>query len=447
LNGSSALTLQAAGRVLRAEGLAALRDRIADRLRESLRRRSFRAAADGRLGAAPIPVLNVLSTGPNPRLGGLQSQLLTRIEAEAARRSLALLYPEPEGYRLEVASGGRRLALALSGSPPSPVALRDEAFEQAVEKAASEVGARALHVEGLSAIPLGSLSALMASGLELVLSVHDFSLFCPRPHLLEEPAARFCGYSRDPERCGRCLARDWPVGPGFQGERRAVAHEVLRAARAVVYPSDFLRGRHLELFPGLDEGRQRVIEPSVPGGAPPGSPRNGPVRHVAYIGQVLPHKGARIFEEVIQRLPPGSHPDLRWSAYGGGDAGLLQRLRGLPRVRVRGYYRSGSLVDRLRKDGVDLALLLSIVPESYSLALSECRAAGVPVVAFDHGAIAERIRRQGGGLLVDPAAGAAGVAAAVAALANGTRVPAAPPFSPPLAAEAFQELYRELGLA
>jgi len=100
---------------------------------------------------------------------------------------------------------------------------------------------------------------------------------------------------------------------------------------------------------------------------------------------------------------------------------------------------------------VDLALLLSIVPESYSLALSECLAAGVPVVAFDQGAIAERLRRHGGGLLVEPAAGAAGIAATVAALIQGLRSPGeGPPLETPSAREtarAFADLYRELGLA
>src|SRR6202035_736868 len=76
-------------------------------------------------------------------------------------------------------------------------------------------------------------------------------------------------------------------------------------------------------------------------------------------------------------------------------------------MRIRGYYRAGSLPRLLRRDGVDLALLLSIVPESYSLVLSECRAAGVPVVAFDHGAVADRIRAEGGGLLVAPEEGGA----------------------------------------
>ena len=451
------ISLRTAGRVLRAEGLPALRDRLSDRWRERNRRLSFPAAGSP-LDLPANPVLNLLSTAPTPRLGGLQSQLLSRMESEAEHRPLALLYPEPGAWRLEVTAGARRLSLTLAGgAPPSPVALADEAFEQAVTRAAGEVQARALHVEGLAALPLASLLALHRRGLELVLSVHDFSLFCPRPHLLESPELRFCGYSREPGRCARCLAQDWPVAPGFQEERRDLARELLLVAAAVVYPSDFLRRRHLELFPGIPAGRQRVIEPPVPlgpmaGAPPPATPANPerPVRHVAYIGNVLPHKGALVFEEVVRRMPPADFPDLRWSAYGGGDPGLLLRLRRLSRTRVRGYYRAGSLIDHLRHDGVDLALLLSIVPESYSLALSECLTAGVPVVAFDHGAIAERLRLHGGGLLVEPEAGAAGIAATVAARIQGLRIPgdAPPPETPAAgdAARAFAGLYRELGL-
>lgn len=453
MNGSGTLALQTAGRVLRAEGWAALRERVSDRLRESLRRRSFRTAASA-TGLPSIPVLNLLPTAPTPRLGGMQAQLLARIESEAQHRPVALLYPEAAGYRLEVAADGRRVALSIGeGPPPSPVALRDAAFERAVARAAAEVGARALHVEGLSSIPLRSLADLQRPGLDLLLSVHDFSLFCARPHLLERPQLRFCHYSQDRERCARCLAQDWPVGLGSQEERREIARELLLAAAAVVYPSEFLRRRHLELFPGLPAARQRVIEPAGPaaGGAP--ARREGPVRHVAYIGQVQPHKGGLVFEEIVRRLPSAAAPDLRWSVYGGGDPELLRRLRRLPRVQVQGYYRAGSLIDRLRRDRVDLALLLSIVPESYSLAFSECRAAGVPVVAFDHGAIADRIRTRGGGLLVDPEAGAEGVAVRLAALARGERIPPdeptlvspGPPAQP--AAAAFQELYRELGLS
>jgi glycosyltransferase involved in cell wall biosynthesis len=182
------------------------------------------------------------------------------------------------------------------------------------------------------------------------------------------------------------------------------------------------------------------------------SSREVPIRHIAYIGSVQPYKGALVFEEIFHRLSP-QLVTLRWSVYGSGNPSLLLRLRRLPHLRIRGYYRTGSLVKRLLRDRVDLALLLSIVPETFSLALSECFAAGVPVVAFDHGAIAERVRNHGGGVLVELAAGAPGIASTVATLVNdrvGKPLPRACPSEPlssEAAAAAMLALYVELGLA
>jgi glycosyltransferase involved in cell wall biosynthesis len=131
---------------------------------------------------------------------------------------------------------------------------------------------------------------------------------------------------------------------------------------------------------------------------------------------------------------------VRWSAFGNGDRAWLDRLRSVG-VEVRGYYRTGSLPELLVRERVDVALALSVVPESYGLVLDECRAAGVPVVAFAHGALAERLVRVGAGRTVTLADGAAGVAAALAA--PFAPVPAPEPFD---ATDAHLGLYRELGI-
>ena len=381
--------MKVAWRVLRTEGLLAVRDRALDRLAEARRRRSFSPALSG-WRPAPVSVLHLSATPPAPRLGGVQAHLLRSLEP-----GTALLYPEAGGWRLEVQ--GR--FLTFPGAPPSPIALEDAAFEEAVRSAAGLLGARSLHVEGLAGVPLRSLLRFP----DLSLALHDFAAFCPRPHLLERPQLRFCGYSRDLERCGRCLRQDWRVEDAWQAERRAVAAELLARASALIFPSEFLRRTYGELFPGLAPERQRIVPPTA--GIAPLPPREpGPVRHAALVGGVQAHKGALVFEEVARRV------DLRWTVYGGGDPELLARLRRLPRVRVRGYYRSGTLPLLLRRDGVDLALLLSIVPESYSLVLDECAAAGVPVVAFDLGAVGERLQR---GRLVPLEEGAEGIVRAL----------------------------------
>lgn len=488
-------------RVVRAEGVAAALDRFRDRRAEARRRRSFVPVAAPPPGFA-CAVLNLAAAAPAPRLGGVQAQLLWRLEAEAARRPVALLYPEKPGggggYRLELQSGRGRWALQL---PPAPraagpgsgeaagaasrppgsdtstpadgpglagLAPADPELERAVSWAAGQCGATLLQVEGLAGMPLASLLRLREDGLRLALAVHDFAAFCPRPHLLESLAPpappRFCHYSRDAARCARCLGHGAAgLAPGFQERRRELARQLLAGAVAIAYPSSFLARTHGELFGGAGGAAARVIAPtgspalsraaSARPRHPQGSPR--PPRHIAWVGAVQPHKGALVFEAAVRRLVAGGRR-LRLSAYGGGDAAILARWRRLPGLRVRGYYRAGSLPALLRRDGVDLALLLSVVPESYGLALDECAAAAVPVVAFDHGAVAERIAAAGSGLLLaaavadDPEAAGAALALLLVDLLDGRLAvpPAAPsPPRPPAAAAAdWLGLYRELGI-
>jgi hypothetical protein len=398
--------LGVAWRVLRTEGLLSVRDRTADRIAEARRRRSFTPAPPSWRPASPIPVLTLSAAAPAPRLGGVQAQLLKRIEDEAEQRPTALLYPEAGGWRLEVEAAGERRALSFPCNPPSPITLEDAAFENAVREAVQIVGAKTIHAEGLAGLPPVSLVRLGREGLDLTLSLHDFAPFCPRPHLLERPHLRFCWYSRDLARCGSCLRQDWPVQDDFQRQRRQIDAELLATASTLTFPSEFLQRTYMELFPDLSPERQRVVAPAGAEVAPLPHREPRPIRHVALVGGVQAHKGALVFEEVVRRMEGAG---LRWTAYGGGDPKLLSRLRRLPRVRVRGYYRNGTLPRLLRQDEVDWALLLSIVPETYSLVLDECVAAGVSVLAFDLGAVGDRLPRLGAGRLVALEEGVEGI--------------------------------------
>jgi glycosyltransferase involved in cell wall biosynthesis len=445
--------------VLRAEGLRAVLDRGRDRLAEWQRRRAFRLlrlppdVPAQPLPGGPWPVLLVGSGPPALRLGGVQAQLLERLEVQMLRQRVALLYPERGGYRLELASDGVRSAVSLGpAAPPTPEALRDAAFERAVLQAAALTGARVLQVEGLAGLPAESLLELGRGGLRLILAVHDFGLYCARPHLLEQPHQRFCGYSRDALRCLQCLRQDRDVEAGYPELRRRLGGQLLQQAQAVVFPSEFLLRAHQALFGPVPEGRVRLVPPAGAAAAPGVRRRQvgqGPILHVACVGWVHAHKGGLVYAELLRRLDASGRRPLRFSAYGGGDPELLLRLR-RGGVRVRGYYRRGSLARLLARDRVDLALIPSIVPESYSLVLDECRSAGVPVLAFDQGAVGERIRREGGGLLAPLEQGAAGLAELLGRLLDGAAE--VPPCSGVAASDARQvcqswaALYRELGI-
>src|SRR5262249_43323929 len=76
-----------------------------------------------------------------------------------------------------------------------------------------------------------------------------------------------------------------------------------------------------------------------------------------------------------------------------------QRLMDTGRVFVTGPYQPDEAVSLIRAQHAALALLPSIWPETWCLALSELWRAGLRVAAFDIGAPAERIRRTGRGFL------------------------------------------------
>lgn len=398
--------------VLRAEGPASAWRRAAERFVEA--RRSARYARAGPDAVFDVPVLNVAPFPPAARFGGLAVQLAGRLAAERRSRPVALLFPHGRGWRLEVDDATGPSVLALAGAAPRPTALRDEAFEDVVLEAARRVRARLVHVEGLSGFPPESLGGL-ARRLPVVLSTHDHAAWCVRPNLVEEPVGAFCGFSRDGARCARCLSASFAVPEGFAAERRAATGEALALARLLVHPSEYLRRVHQDRFGLAAPGA--VVVPGFPGARV--APRTGPfaLRHAAFVGSVRRHKGGAVFAQVARALRGSG---IAFSAFGGGDPALVGTLRTLG-VRVHGHYRAGDLPALLVRRRVDLALLPSLWPETFSLTLSECRAAGVPVVAFDLGAIAERVREGGGGVLVPLEGGAAAIATLLADLAAGRR--------------------------
>jgi glycosyltransferase involved in cell wall biosynthesis len=264
-----------------------------------------------------------------------------------------------------------------------------------------EVGSRAWHAESLQMIGAGAFVVeggfgdipTLPDGVESIVAIHDFSLIS--------------------------------------------AQRILVSARTVIFPSTFLQDAYRSRIPGLES---RVIEPGIPDFSAAVAPLRD---RIAFAGSVKPHKGGALIPEIIRGTRRA-----QWHVFGGGDVELLRAIRATGPVAVHGYYRAHTLPHLLARHRIGLVVLPSIVPETFSLTLSECWSAGVPVVAFDHGAIADRIRAHGGGFLVPLAAGAGGIAACVADWLRGATAPTTPARIPTArdAASVHVALYRELGL-
>jgi len=338
-------------------------------------------------------VLNVLGVEATARLGGVPIQALARLRHEGAERSVALLSPADGGLRLEWRHAGQVWARFLSCPPTRDPLAADPKWVGTVGAARRLVGAPAVHLENLAHLSLPAVATLIQD-VPCVLSLHDFSAFCRRPHLWET-AGGFCDYSTDAARCHACLEASGAIGSLDQDAHRALGTAIAGRAAGLVFPSAFLRDQLARLLAWPGEARCAIVEPGID---PPPASLVSPRRptEVAILGGGAGHKGG----QRLARLPAilAAH-GLSVTVYGGNGHHHLGAIGRVDRVRVRGYYRSGSLPALLARQGASVAVLLPRVPESFSLTLSEAWAAGVPVVAAAQGALAERLGAGGGILL------------------------------------------------
>jgi GT2 family glycosyltransferase len=261
-----------------------------------------------------------------------------------------------------------------------------------------------LHVQHLLDLPDGVGEFVRDCGIPYAVTLHDFFYGCPRVTLLDA-GGYYCGIPAA-EKCTACVAE----GGAHAGLHRSLApftHNgevwrgkwgpLLHDAFQVIAPSRDTADRYAALFPGL---RVDVKPHFAPPSAPP--PRRteaaggGPLR-VAIPGAIGPQKGAKQLLDLARHCSRWED-DLLFVVVGRTDRDT--ELEDFANVRLAGSYQPDEANDALCRSGARVALFLSIFPETFSYTLSETLEAGMIPVAYDFGAIAERMRALGVGVLV-----------------------------------------------
>lgn len=241
------------------------------------------------------------------------------------------------------------------------------------------------------------LAAARASGARVVQTLHNYRLLCPAATLL-----------RDGQICQACVGRRfaWPaVRHGcYRGRRDASAvvgtmlavHGALGTYRRnvdrFIATTSFSRAKFVE--GGLPAERIAVKPHFLP--RDPGIGR-GDGGYVLYVGRLSAEKGVGTLVRAWSQ--PGA-PPLKVA----GDGPLAHEVEQLAAhsasVEWLGH-RPASDIDVLMADAAVL-----VVPsegyETFGLAVIEAFAHGTPVVATDHGALAEAIGSGSAGRLVKP---------------------------------------------
>jgi GT2 family glycosyltransferase len=226
--------------------------------------------------------------------------------------------------------------------------------------------------------------------------IHDYSWICPRVTLIDG-SGRYCGEPAVSV-CQKCVRRNG----SFIGESisvpalRSRSAAWLCGARHVFAPSEDTARRLERHISGL----QVQVRPHTPEiDTAPLLPREAKRKlvRVALLGAIGDHKGYQVLLDCAlnaraRRLPL----EFVVVGYTADDAPLLKTGK----VFITGRYTDAEAPHLLRREDPDVAWLPSVWPETWCYALDYVLAAGLPVLAFDLGAIAERVSAAGAGKLI-----------------------------------------------
>jgi len=343
--------------------------------------------------------------GQPPELVGGTERLVAELAAALAGA----------GEQVEVFSGSIewRPAFEIARDERGPVPVlrvhRHDLFFERWDKLANPFVERALrdwlagfrpdlvHVHHWARLSTTLVATCRAAGVPVALTLHDLLASCPRYHRVKQDLS-FCDEPPSPQACRHCAPR-WR----FQGDAEiddsvtAFARELrdeVAAADLVLAPT----AGHAERVLGWLGLRRPVTVLANAGGggglAPAARPLGEapasaarPLR-VGVFGHLHPLKGVEVLLDAQAALADPALVELHvWgeAPVPAMGAALAARAAGR-RVVWHGPYRPSELSGA----PIDVAALPTLCAESYSFALDEASALGVPIVATDLGALADR---------------------------------------------------------
>ncbi len=232
------------------------------------------------------------------------------------------------------------------------------------------------------------IDAVRALAIPYDVFVHDYAWICPRITLIDG-SGRYCGEPAVSV-CEACVSREGTnLGEAISVTALRERSDLwLRGARRVEAPSVDTADRLQRHFPGLPVFVEPHALPAAVTPRPSRDPDRALVR-VALIGAIGEHKGYRVLLDCARDAKARALPmEFVVIGYTENDAPLLETGK----VFITGRYSEGEAPHLLERERPDIAWMPSVWPETWCYTLDFALDAGLPVAAFDLGAIAERLR-------------------------------------------------------
>lgn len=238
--------------------------------------------------------------------------------------------------------------------------------------------------------------------------VHDYFSVCPSFNLLDSKLS-FCGVPSDENTCNKCLKNNQFVTTGRESfdsykvdvntrDWRATWNSLLNISNIVCF-SKSSEEIIKKAFPNIEDNQIKVTPHSVSWFSRSDyvqPPRREKVK-IAVVGHLTIHKGINQIRKLCSFIDQHRLP-IEVVVFGD----IIDEFPTLNlKIKSLGEYRKEELPILLKKESIDIAFVPSICPETFSYTTEEMITLGIPVMVYNLGAPAERVKNYEKGFVIN----------------------------------------------
>ena len=236
----------------------------------------------------------------------------------------------------------------------------------------------------------------------LIVPIHDYYPVCPNFTLLNEEST-FCDVP-SLDRCSQCMAHNDLEWKTFDNGHTDVAmwrshwHTLLNEATRIICFSHSSKAIMQKAYPAL-ETEKFSVEPHEVAPLPPVHTNRKPEKRtvtIGILGAINLAKGAGIVKALVKTI------EERGLDINVVLIGEISEYIKSDRFHVTGRYKREELPSLVKEHEIDIFLIPSICPETFSYTTQEIIMMQMPLMVFNIGAPAERVKAYDKGVVLEP---------------------------------------------
>ena len=296
-----------------------------------------------------------------------------------------VLFPDDGGYKIHsyFGDGENEIYFPIAIERMNMFPRYNQEYKKMLEDIIVSLGIDIIHIHHMIGHYFDVIDVAKKYQVYSVITLHDFYSLCPTINLL------YCGekFCMDLENkdCKKCLLLTKKINHDIISDWQKDWNRFLKKFDKIIVPSMDTKMRILKFYPDISI---EDIEHGIELEKNEYSPILEDTFNIAFVGVMSHHKGGSI---LVNLLKKHVNKKIKFHVFGKSEFKYLTKNRSNYIFHDR--YNREDLSKLLSDNHIHLICFFQIWPETYSYTLNEAVASGIPVLSFDIGAGAERVKK------------------------------------------------------